>query len=146
MSALASACPTLDEATAAIPSIFAGPQLMGTATGDLGAPELLQCGYDTTGGGWVGILVFDASAYGLAFWDDVRSNPIYPHQADILSLRDVADIAFSAGSPGDYTVFAIEDMYGVKAAFLDDSLSIEELTALAHVLLAHLSPMVPQGG
>jgi hypothetical protein len=146
MGALVSACPTLTEAQAAIASIAAGPDVMGTATGDQEALEMLQCGYDVAGGGWVGILVFDASAYGLAFWDHVRSNPIYPHQADVLSLRDVADIAFSAGSPGDYTVFAVEDMYGVKVAGLNNTLSLEELTALAHTLLAHLSPMVSQSG
>jgi hypothetical protein len=144
MTGLASACPTLAEAQAAIASIQAGPEAKGTATGDQGAFEMLQCGYDVSGGGWVGALVFDASAYGLAFWDDVRGNPAYPHQADVPKLRDVADIAFSAGSLGDYTLFAIEDMYGVKVAFLDASLSVDDLTALAHTLLAHLSPMVPQ--
>ena len=131
-------CPTLPEASAAVPGLVWGPDANAVPFKTM----ILQCSYGTTErdvqGHWAGIdiLVFDASAEGTHLWDSVRSDPGFPNPTDIPGL---AEVAFTTGLPGHYDLWVVQGGYGFHMSHLRPSgIPVDQMVALARAMLTGL--------
>lgn len=131
-------CPTLAEATAAVPVLTRGPDANAVPFKTM----VLQCGYATeeldVQGRRAGIeiLVFDASAEGLHLWDSVRTDPAFPNVTDIPGL---ADVAFSTGAPGHTDVWVVRGGYGFHMSHTRlFGIPADQMVALARSMLVGL--------
>ena len=138
---LAVACPTLAEARAAVPGIERGPDINTAPFKTM----VLQCIYQSAGSGIPGgtagidILVFDASAEGKTMWDSVKTEPAFPNAADIPSLADVADVAFSTGTLGHYDVWVVRGKYAFHMYHVQPGMvALDQMVALSRAMLAGL--------
>ena len=131
-------CPTLAEASAAVPTLTSGPDANGVPFKTM----VLQCTYDTDERdvqgrpAGIGILVFDASAEGVHLWDSVRSDPTFPSPTDIAGL---ADVAFATGTSGYDDVWVVQGGYGFHMLHTrQGGFPSDQLVALARAMLAGL--------
>lgn len=105
-------CPTLAEASAAIPVLVAGPDANAVPykttmlTCSYGLDELDMEGHRAT----VLVSVLDASVEGPRMWDRIRTDPAFPNATD---LPDLADVAFTTGTSGHHDVWVVEGDHGV---------------------------------
>ena len=136
---LGNACPTLDEAKAAIPLVASGPEVNTEPFKTM----VLQCSYgmdelDVSGRqAGIGILVFDVSAEGIHMWDSVRTDPTFPNPTDI---PDVAEVAFATGTPDHNDVWVVQGRYGFHMSHLrQGGIPLDQMVALAKATVAGLS-------
>ena len=136
---LGNACPTLDQAKAAIPVVVSGPEVNTEPFKTM----VLQCNYgmdelDASGRqAGIGILVFDASAEGAQLWDSARTDPTFPNPTDI---PDLAEVAFATGKPGYNDIWVVQGRYGFHMGHLrQGGIPLDQMVALAKAMVAGLS-------
>ena len=136
---LGNACPTLDQAKAAIPVVVSGPEVNTEPFKTM----VLQCNYgmdelDVSGRqAGIGILVFDASAEGVQLWGSVRTDPGFPNPVDI---PDLAEVAFATGTPDHNDIWVVQGPYGFHMSHLrQGGIPLDQMVALAKAMVAGLS-------
>ena len=131
-------CPTLDEAKAAIPVLVSGPDANAVPYKTM----VLQCSYgiaerDIQGRpAGASILVFDATAEGLALWESVRTEP---GQTGVVDLPGLGDRSFATGPPGQHELWVVRGDLGFHARHTRrEGIPLDQMTALARSMLAGL--------
>lgn len=135
---LANACPSLEQAKAAVPALVSGPDVNTEPFKTM----VLQCGYGTNEldvqgrQAGIGILVFDASAEGVHLWDSSRTDPGFPNPTDV---PDLAEVAFVTGMPGHYDLWVVQGKYGFHMSHLVQSgIPLDQMVALGRAMVAGL--------
>jgi hypothetical protein len=135
---LAGACPSLEQAKAAVPVLVSGPEVNTEPFKTM----VLQCNYGLDGPdvqgrqAGIGILVFDASAEGPQLWASVRTDPSFPNATDI---PDLAEVAFATGKPGYNDIWVVQGRYGFHMSHLrQGGIPLDQMVALARAMVAGL--------
>jgi hypothetical protein len=76
------------------------------------------------------------AAEGVHLWDSARTDPGFPKPTDV---PDLAEVAFSTGTPGHNDIWVVQGRYGFHMSHLVQSgIPLDQMVALARAMVAGL--------